>query len=67
MYSLDPKQTKQLSMFIKFSLRRRPFTDSAKGPIQSVPSTRRKVLVTPDINEEKIFTKERRKGYSEHP
>lgn len=36
-YSLDPKQAKQLSVFIKFSLDRRPSTAGVERPMQSAP------------------------------
>lgn len=65
-YSLDPEQGKQLSMFIKFSLDRRSSTDGVERPIQSIPSARRKVLLASDMNEKKIFTKERKGDCTEH-
>lgn len=53
-------------MFIKFSLDRRSSTDGVERPIQSIPSARGKVLLAPDMNEKKIFTKERKGDCTEH-
>ena len=51
-------------MCIKFSMNRRSYTDGMERPIQSIPSAREKVLVALGMNE-KVFTKERKKGYTE--
>lgn len=65
--NLDPKQAKQLYMFIKVSLDSRSSPDGVERPIQILPSAREKVLVGPGMNEERIFTKERKKVAQSSP